>query len=352
MDKTQIVLISGFLGAGKTSLMKHLLTELGGLNQGLSESTNTGEKNTTKNTSAESTKAEQKEQNSDHSTPIKIGVIVNEFGKVSIDGTILSQFEAHITELNNGSVFCQCLAGTFIDKIVQMLSLDLDYLFIESTGLADPSNMRDMMRLVRNKTDRPYTYAGVLCIVDARNFRKLSQSLEMIKRQILHSTLIVLNKTDLVDPDELAAVKQAIKKINPMAHIFPTTYGKLPVEELAGLHGSRLGKNLSSLNTPSARSKTILLQFAEPVGESSLKHFFAALQGRAYRLKGFVRLVDHPGHWQVDVVGQEANLVPAKVLPDRDEIVILPYSNEDLQLEIAGLIESVFGGVTSGVQLS
>ena len=89
---TRIILITGFLGSGKTSLMRHLLTTYA---------------------------------NNEN----RVGVIVNEFGKISIDGAILQNYSSTITELNNGSIFCQCLAGTFVDSIIDMLGLGLTDIF-------------------------------------------------------------------------------------------------------------------------------------------------------------------------------------------------------------------------------
>ncbi|MDD3931421.1 MAG: GTP-binding protein, partial [Eubacteriales bacterium] len=95
MTKTSIILLTGFLGAGKTSVLNHLMTVL------------------------------PQSGSPDRPDPVRLGVIVNEFGKASIDAPVVSGHGFQVAELNNGSIFCQCLAGTFVDSMARMLEFDL-----------------------------------------------------------------------------------------------------------------------------------------------------------------------------------------------------------------------------------
>jgi G3E family GTPase len=288
---TRIILITGFLGSGKTSLMRHLLTTYA-------------------------------------SNENRVGVIVNEFGKVSIDGAILQNYSSTITELNNGSIFCQCLAGTFVDSIIDMLGLGLTDIFIESTGLADPSNMNSILQNVKKKTDFPYTYAGVLCLADAKYFRRLSQSNTMINRQLLQSTVVVLNKKDLVDQTELDDATRAIKKLNPLARVIPAVHGQIDPGSLERLRPSRLGRNLPSLNTPSSRSKTMIIELCEAISREALQVWLEGLRNHVYRLKGFVNLAGEQGVWQIDMVGGDISIIPS-ASENKSEIVLIPYLEPD-----------------------
>ena len=289
VQRTRIILITGFLGAGKTSVLRHLLRS----------DMQSGEK--------------------------KSWVIVNEFGKVSIDGPILKQYSPRITELNNGSIFCQCLAGTFVDSIASMLALGLSDLYIESTGLADPSNMQSILTSVKKKTLQPYVYAGVVCVVDAKYFRKLSQSNTMINRQILQSTLVILNKIDLINENEQAEARQTIRKLNPLAKILPSEHGQIAVDSIDFLRPSRLGRNLPSLNTPSNRSQTMVMQLTSPLQRNRLLAWLESLKGLVFRIKGFVSLEGEQGSWKVDLVGGEIRIESTDQKFDSFELVILPY---------------------------
>ena len=123
----QIYLISGFLGSGKTTFLKQLL-----------------------------------EQNSNK----RVGVIVNEFGNVGIDGTVLQKDGIEMVEINNGSIFCSCLKDNFVKTLVAFLELPIDILFIEASGMADPSSMKILLEQLnpllekRPEITRQYKYNG------------------------------------------------------------------------------------------------------------------------------------------------------------------------------------------------
>lgn len=308
MGKTTIMLITGFLGAGKTTVLNHLLQQLPAGDQ-------------------------------ENGQPLKVGVVVNEFGKASIDAPFLAGQGYQVTELNNGSIFCQCLAATFIDTMAHLLSFDLDYLLIEGSGLADPAGMNTMMDQLKQKTERPYRYAGSICVIDALYYRKLSQSLETINRQILASTLIVINKADLVDPATLAEVSQNVSKRNPLAEVVTVSHGQLDPAYLARLRKSRLARRLTSLNTPGGRPETLLLLTDDVLEAKRLAAFSARIITQAYRVKGMVRLAE--GLFRLDAVGQDFSLTPLPISSGRSEIVVIAYPGEHLRERVAELARDI-----------
>ena len=105
----QIVLLSGF-GSRKTTLMQRLL---------------------------------------DTYQEHKIGVIINEFGEINIDAKLVKRDGIDIAELSNGSIFCACIKDKFVDGLIEMSKTDIEYLFIEASGLADPSNMEDILKGIK-----------------------------------------------------------------------------------------------------------------------------------------------------------------------------------------------------------
>ena len=185
----KLYLLTGFLGAGKTTFLKSVMESL---------------------------------------SDKKVGIIMNEFGKTGIDGTLVKKDGITLTEIDRGSIFCSCLKISFVQAMVEMANQDIDYLFVESSGLADPSNIDDIMDAVRRLAgDDAYDYRGAICIVDGRNFLEQLDELETIKRQALYSNLVVINKSDLIDEATIESIKGRVKEINPYVDIQPTSFGKI-----------------------------------------------------------------------------------------------------------------------------
>ena len=147
------------------------------------------------------------------------------------------------------------------------------------------------------------------------------------------------NKADLVSDEELESVKRSIKRLNPLARISTTTYGRIDLAELQKLRRSRLGSHLPSLNTPETRPKTLLILTSDRLERSRLMQFIEILQDRVYRLKGLVRLVE--GSWHLDVVGGEVSLEANDLQFDRSELVIIPRPGLNLRDEVQTLLRDV-----------
>mgnify|MGYP000411682500 CR=1 FL=1 len=79
----------------------------------------------------------------------RIGVIQNEFGKLGIDGTILRNDDIQMVEINRGSIFCTCQKLNFVKALADMAQQDFDYLFVESSGWGDPSNVQEILDAAR-----------------------------------------------------------------------------------------------------------------------------------------------------------------------------------------------------------
>ena len=110
MNQIKLYFLTGFLGSGKTTLLKNLLENMEGM---------------------------------------KVGVIQNELGKISIDGTVLQNDDIHMVELNRGSIFCSCLRLSFVDALAKMSQQGLEYVFVESSGFGDPSNAEEILEATK-----------------------------------------------------------------------------------------------------------------------------------------------------------------------------------------------------------
>lgn len=186
-----ITIITGFLGSGKTSLINTLIKQ-----------------NKSK----------------------KFGLIINEFGEVGIDGQLIEASSDEVFEISNGCICC-IVRKDLLDGVEKVISSQkLDYLIIETSGLADPGPVTQTFAV--DNLGGKISLDAVICTVDAVNFSESRKEYEVLGDQISFSDMIVINKADLVDDKALETLKQEIKKINPAAPIFINHNGDLPTEVL------------------------------------------------------------------------------------------------------------------------
>ena len=184
---TPILVLTGFLGAGKTSLLNHLLAN----NQGL-----------------------------------KIGVLINDFGEINIDSLLVSAQTDTALELTNGCICCQVDGDSVDDAISQLANRDrqLDYIIIEASGIADPRELATMIRL--KKSDYSH-FDTLVTVVDGLNFKKNNQANPQAVDSLAIADLVIINKTDLIDADQLKLVEQGVGLAASKARILPAVHGRV-----------------------------------------------------------------------------------------------------------------------------
>ncbi|MDT9295908.1 MAG: GTP-binding protein [Arthrospira platensis PCC 7345] len=194
-----VIVITGFLGSGKTTLINYILS---------------------------------------HRNGRKVAVFVNEFGEISIDGQLLINLEDDMVQLNNGCICCT-LNDRLADTIVEVLQRNphIDYLLIETTGIADPlpiimtfggTELRNLTRL-----------DAIFTLVDADTFSPdLLANSEAALNQIAWGDLILLNKIDLVAPEKCDRIQKQIRQLKPDARIITTEYGEVPLATIWGIEYS------------------------------------------------------------------------------------------------------------------
>jgi G3E family GTPase len=161
-------------------------------------------------------------------------VIVNEFGEVGIDNDLIVGADEEVFEMNNGCVCCT-VRGDLIRVVSGLMKRKgkFDAIIVETTGLADPGPVAQTFFVdedVRAKTQLD----SVTTVVDAKHLPlRLADSKEAAE-QIAFADQILLNKTDLVSEAELAAVEQAIRRLNPLAPIHRTQRSQVPLENILG----------------------------------------------------------------------------------------------------------------------
>ena len=272
MEKKKPYVLTGFLGAGKTSLLQHLL---------------------------------------DHLQAKKTGVIQNEFGKLSIDGELIRRNGIEMTEISRGSIFCSCLKLSFVQALAEMGKMDLEYVFVESSGLADPSNIEEILQAVRALAGDVYELKGVICLIDGVNFLDQLADIETVDRQLAHCHMAVINKTDLISPSRLKEVTESVRKVNPVCEIVTCQKGVIDLSFLdRDLMSLQWAACEDSHNTVDNKPKTISLESSAVLPKEMLTEFLKCVLPDCYRIKGFFHLEE--GWHQVDVVEKQIDFKPCE----------------------------------------
>lgn len=260
--KIKLYLLTGFLGGGKTTFLTNILEHLKGE---------------------------------------KVAVIMNEFGKVGIDGPIIKKDGMELIEINRGSIFCSCLKLSFAAAMIEMAEHDMDYLLVESSGLADPSNIGEILEGVTSVKGDVYDYKGAICIIDAPNFLEQLKDLETVEKQLKHCHMVIVNKVDLVNQNTLNQVLEKIHEINNKVDIETTSFGKVSFQFLEkDLMKNQWVESEDTSNTPENKPKTLSLTYEGDITKEQLTTFLDKISKDAFRIKGFFKLDD--GWNQVDVV--------------------------------------------------
>lgn len=299
-----LFLISGFLGSGKTTFLQKLLTNLNGL---------------------------------------KVGILVNEFGGISIDGITLEREGIDLVEINNGSIFCSCIKGNFIQTLVDFSKTEIDVLIIENSGMADPSNIHEIIKEVGQTSIRDFAYQGAICIVDSVSFQKQVKILTPVQNQIASSNFIIINKIDKVNQSDIEAIRNQIALINSEAFVYETIYAEVPYELLQ----EKLTDNGYVGETSNKCYNRTTCYSIECEGElevDGMREFIHKLLPNILRMKGFLK--GNQGWYKIDVVDQqivieEANLTKRDIL-GKTKMVIFGHDTKEFKSEVEQIWEEVF----------
>ncbi len=178
-----VTILTGFLGAGKTTLLNRILT-------------------------------------TEHGR--RVAVIVNEFGEVGIDHHLLISSEQEVVQMNNGCICCT-VRGDLLRSLFQLLDhrSKFDTLMIETTGLADPAPVAQTF-FIDDRIRSEFQLNGVVTVVDSKHiWQQIDHSAEA-REQIAFADLVLLNKTDLIAPEDLPELEYKIKNLNRVARVCQT----------------------------------------------------------------------------------------------------------------------------------
>ena len=184
-----VTILTGFLGAGKTTLLNHILRNQQG---------------------------------------VKTAVLVNEFGEIGIDNELIVSTGEEMVELSNGCICCS-INDELMQTVERVLERPepLDYIVVETTGLADPlpvamtflgSELRDQTRL-----------DSIITLIDAENFDQSVLDTQVGRAQVVYGDILMLNKCDLVAEEQLQTVEQRLRDVKNDARILRASQGDVPL---------------------------------------------------------------------------------------------------------------------------
>jgi len=187
-----VTIISGFLGSGKTTLLNHILKNQIG---------------------------------------IKTAVLVNEFGEIGIDNDLIIEGSEDMIELNNGCICCS-INGELLNTVSKVLdrSEEIDYLIVETTGLADPLPVA--MTFAAGELREQVRLDSIITVIDGENFDFEINNTSVAYSQILYGDILLLNKCDLVNEEQLQKVENFINKIKKEPRILRSTNSEVGLQTI------------------------------------------------------------------------------------------------------------------------
>lgn len=247
-----VTLIAGFLGAGKTSLLTHVLRQPHGL---------------------------------------KLAVLVNDFGALNIDAELLEDTGEEILTLQNGCICCSLSAGLLATVSAVIRRPDPpDRILIEASGISDPA---EIVETLSQPDLQPYApLDGVVTLVDAQAAPSLEGEVQRLAdRQIGMASLVVLNKSDLAAPEDLAGMAAHVARLTG-APVLRTTHGAVDMAALFGL-GLR---DAPEGHVPPPEFESISVEIAAPLALERVHALLASLPRSVLRAKGVLNLREKPAH--------------------------------------------------------
>jgi hypothetical protein len=243
-----VAIISGHLGAGKTSLINSLLASATGL---------------------------------------KIGVIVNDFGKLNIDAMLVEQSTEELIALSNGCICCS-LSNELDDSLNQLAHADsqLDLILIEASGVSNPLQMTE---LLFNSENQFIKLLDLIYVIDGVNFEELWRDKpDLIRTHLGSSKLILINKADLLTPDQLLAIETQVRETNPRATILKTVNCQFDPEILLDLPAVTQLKLGQTPRQHLANYISVTFRERQPLDPLATTKFLNNLPSGVYRLKGWM----------------------------------------------------------------
>lgn len=283
--KIPVLIVTGFLGSGKTTFINNLLSQ------------NVG---------------------------VKIGLIENEFGDVSIDARLITNYQPEsIVELNNGCICCS-IFNEFSLALQELVRKHdhLEQLIIETTGIADPGPIIEPF-FEDVDLKRLFELNGTICLVDSANFQEEIGGYEQ-QKQILLSDMIILNKAREASEIRIANIRKKVTALNNTALIVETNFAHIDSSHLYMLQPQLQDEFIRKMRKPfysepdSTEFHSFTIRFGGYINETHFRDwfkYFASLHRKEIiRIKGIVHFENNPLLGIVQAVGGMTSIMEGSVV--------------------------------------
>jgi G3E family GTPase len=304
-----VLLVTGFLGAGKTTVVNHLLA---------------------------------------HAEGRRIAAVVNDFGAINIDAELIADASDGVISLSNGCICCS-LEGDLLRTLASLLRRDPqpEFIVIETSGIADPAD------IVRNLMDpliwREAPLETVLCVVDATTTPATLGEDALLRSQLRAADVVALSKMDLIEPSRSTQLRATIRALHPAAVVVDARHGEVPAALLFPVDVDRavVPREVQPRRPTADRFETLSWTSERPVSLPRLQQAIGRLAPRLVRAKGLFETVEQPGRLTVfQLAGGRATLAPggppAAGVP-RTRIVFIAELGVLAKAEIDRIMEGCIG---------
>lgn len=266
LDPTPVFIVTGFLGAGKTSFLNHWIQS----------------------------RPEE-----------RIMVIENEVGSVNLDSKWVVGTDITPVPLTAG-----CLCCSLHQELIEVLEVlstrrsEFDVLVIETTGVANPESLA-LPFLSMNRLERDFNLQSIICLVDAGNFEHWVKEVPEASRQVAFADVLLLNKVDTIAQSQVPQLVQVLQEINPYAQVWTGAQGTFPVaslQKISRFEGQGVVEQHHQVPSDHKANNhgisTFSLSFDQPLDvrglSQALMQLLATHHHQIYRIKGILNAHDYP----------------------------------------------------------
>jgi G3E family GTPase len=276
-----VTILTGFLGSGKTTLLNRLLSTAHGL---------------------------------------RIGIIVNEFGAVGIDEKLISRQNDGVIELANGCVCCT-MAGDLTKSLARLVTSGaaIDYVLIETTGLADPAPVA--ATLCHGELASALRLDSIVTVVDSYNFDANLDRAEAAFSQLVNADILLINKIDLVGEEIPDLVEAGIRRINDGGRFLRSAHAQVDPRLILGVDLFRLKADLDAKESAHGHHhgegghnhlegfESLAIRATDSLDADRFIHFADAIPSSVFRAKGIVDVAGSANRHIFHLVGDRRTVV-------------------------------------------
>jgi G3E family GTPase len=298
-----VSIIGGFLGAGKTTLVNHLIHN-GNQHGGNQHGNQRGGK--------------------------RFGVIVNEFGSLGIDGSLIENLDDGVAELANGCLCCVA-RDDVVEALVKLARQDPapEHVLIELSGVADP--VPAAQTLLEPLVRQVFTLESIIAVADARNLLDTVRNHPEGGLQLAYASNIVLNKHDIATPEQIDSAKEVINNVNPLATVHYVSHSQIDPAKVIGIDtfNDKLTdpSQFESAHVHTKGMTSFVLEADTPLDQDAFNDFIEdeikARPGQVLRCKGWLNVqgFERAVLFQAvrDIVSVELGDDP----PERSQLVVI-----------------------------